>query len=70
MTLLEHRGLADERWKMIAGAAFGKGMPFERSDGSFGIFAMVIRFNYAKIKFNAGKAVSAKFYLSMSAEVL
>ncbi len=70
MTLLEHRGLADDRWKMIAGAACGKGIPFERSDGSFGMFAMVIRFNYAKIKFNAGKAVSAKFYLLMQADLL
>lgn len=65
MTLLEHRGLTDDRWKMIAGAALGKGMPFERSDGSFAILGIVVRFNYAKIKFKAGKAISAKFYLSM-----
>ena len=70
MNMLENRRLADERWKLIAGAAFGKGVPFERSDGSFGILALAIRFNYAKIKFRAGKAMSAKFYHTMCAREL
>lgn len=70
MTMLEKRGLADDRWKLIAGTTLGKGIPFERSDGSFGILAMVISFNSAKIKFRAGKAMSAKFYLTMCAREL
>ena len=68
MTLLEGRGLADERWKLIAGSALGKGVLFERSDGNLGILALIIRFNYAKIKFRSAKAMSAKFYLKMTAE--
>ena len=70
MTLLESRGLADDRWKLIADAALGKGVPFERSDGNLGLFALIIHFNYAKIKFRAGKAVSAKFYLIMRGQEL
>ena len=64
---LQAWGLADERWKLIAGAAFGRHVPFDREDGSQGRFALCCLFNYAKVKFAGTEAQPAKFYLRMSA---
>lgn len=64
---LQEWGLADERWRLIAGAAFGRHVPFDREDGSQGRFALGCLFNYAKIKFAGGVAQPAKFYLRLSA---
>ena len=60
-------GLADERWRLIAGAAFARHVPFSRADGSEGRFALYCLFNYAKVKFAGAVAQPAKFYLRMSA---
>lgn len=65
--ILQEWGLADERWKLIAGAAFARHVPFEREDGSQGRFALCCMLNYAKVKFAGGVAQPAKFYLCMSA---
>ena len=67
LQLLQDWGLADDRWKLIADAAFSRYVPFEREDGSIGSFYLCIRFNYAKIKFVSGEPQPAKFYLSCSA---
>ena len=64
---LQSWGLADDRWKLIAGAAFARHISCERDDGSEGRFALCIRFNYAKIKFRAGEPQPAKFYLNCHA---
>lgn len=64
---LQEWGLADERWKLIAGAAFGRHVPFVREDGSQGRFALCCLFNYAKVKFAGAVAQPAKFYLRMCA---
>ena len=64
---LQEWGLADDRWKLIAGAAFARHVPFEREDGSEGRFALCCLFNYAKVKFAGGVAQPSKFYLRMSA---
>ena len=64
---LQEWGLADERWKLIAGAAFGRHVPFSREDGSQGRFGLCCLFNYAKVKFAGTVAQPAKFYLRMSA---
>ena len=64
---LQEWGLADERWKLIAGAAFARHVPFAREDGSQGRFALCCLFNYAKVKFAGAVAQPAKFYLRMSA---
>ena len=64
---LQEWGLADERWKLIAGAAFGRSVPFIREDGSQGNFALCCMFNYAKVKFAGAVAQPAKFYLRMFA---
>ena len=64
MNLLQGWGLADERWKLIAGAAFARHIGFEKEDGTEGRFALAIRFNYAKVKFTACEPRPAKFYLT------
>ena len=64
---LQEWGLADERWRLIAGAVFGWHVPFDRKDGSQGRFALCSMLNYAKVKFTGAVAQPAKFYLRMSA---
>ncbi|MDO4538516.1 MAG: hypothetical protein Q4B54_10180, partial [Coriobacteriales bacterium] len=63
MKTLQTWGLADDRWRLIADAAFARHVPFEREDGSDGRFALCVLFNYAKVKFRACEAQPAKFYL-------
>ena len=70
MTLLERWGLADERWKKIAGAAAGRRIRVEKEDGTPVSLAMIVRFNYAKVKFKAGVPVTAKFYFLLAASEL
>ena len=64
MQTMQDWGLADERWKLIAGAAFARHVGYEREDGTEGRFALCIRFNYAKVKFKACEPQPAKFYLT------
>ena len=64
MQTMQDWGLADERWKLIAGAAFARHVGYEREDGTEGRFALCIRFNYAKVKFKACEPQPAKFYLA------
>ena len=64
---LQEWGLADGRWRLIAGAAFGRHVPFDREDGSQGRFALCCMLNYAKVKFAGAVAQPAKFYLRLSA---
>ena len=68
MGLLQDWGLADDRWKLIAGAAFGRHVGFEREDGTCGRFALAVRFNYAKVKFTSCAPRPAKFYLTCQAK--
>ena len=65
MERLENWGLADERWRLIAGAAFARYMGLTREDGSEGRFALCVLFNYAKVKFVGGAPRPAKFYLKL-----
>ena len=64
MQVLQGWGLADERWKLIAGAAFARHVGYECEDGAEGRFALCVRFNYAKVKFRACEPQPAKFYLT------
>ena len=64
MQSLRRWGLADDRWKLIAGAAFARHVGYEREDGGEGRFALCIRFNYAKVKFKDCIPQPAKFYLT------
>ena len=64
MQTLQTWGLADDRWKLIAGAAFARHIGYERDDGTEGRFALCILFNYAKVKFKDCEPQPAKFYLT------
>ncbi len=64
---LQEWGLADERWRLIAGAVFARHVPFIREDGFEGRFALCCMLNYAKVKFAGAVAQPAKFYLALSA---
>lgn len=67
---LQSWGLCDDRWKLIADAAFARHIPIELEDGSEGRFALCVLFNYAKVKFRGGVAQPAKFYLNCAARDL
>ena len=67
MHTLQNWNLADDRWKLIAGAAFARHVGYEKDDGSEGRFALCIRFNYAKVKFKDRTPQPAKFYLTCAA---
>ena len=64
MRVLQGWGLADDRWKEIAGTTYAGHVGFEREDGTEGRFALCIRFNYAKVKFSSCEPQPAKFYLT------
>lgn len=66
--LMQDWGLADDRWQLIADAAFAKHVPYQREDGTEGRFALCILFNYAKVKFTACEPRPAKFYLVLQAK--
>ena len=64
MQVLQGWGLADDRWKTIAGAAFARHVGVEGKDGAEERFALCVRFNYAKVKFTSCEPRPAKFYLT------
>ena len=70
MEQLETWGLADDRWKLIADAAFARHIPVENEDGSEERFALCVLFNYAKVKFTDGVASPAKFYFVLKSGVV
>ncbi len=70
MGVLQGWGLADDRWRLIADAAFGRHVPYKREDGSNSRLALCVLFNYAKVKFCSCKARPAKFYLALIARDL
>ncbi|MDO4805998.1 MAG: hypothetical protein Q4A07_01995 [Coriobacteriales bacterium] len=70
MSTLEDWGLADDRWKLIADAAFARHVGFERENGGEGRLALCVLFNYAKIKFTDCNPQPAKFYLVLQASEL
>ena len=67
MHVLQGWGLADDRWKAIAGAAFARHVGVEGEDGNEERFALCVRFNYAKVKFSSCEPRPAKFYLTCAA---
>ncbi len=70
MELLQGWGLADERWKLIPSMPFARGITYEDQDGRKRRLVMSVRLNYAKVKFVAGVAQAAKFYLAATAKEL
>ena len=67
MEQLQEWGLADERWKLIADAAFARYIPIEDGEGGFEKLALCVLFNYAKVKFTDGVASPGKFYFILRA---
>ena len=70
MLLLQRWGLADDRWKLLPGATLNKGIPVTGPRGERKLLGLVVRFNYAKVKFKGGAPVSSKFYLKLHAGLL
>jgi len=70
MAKLKQYGLVDDRWKMLHGASFAKGIPVKQEDGRVRLLELSSRFNYVKVKFKAGKPVLAKFYLRLNAGLI
>ena len=70
MGVFQDWGLADERWHLIADAAFARHVGYVREDGSEGRLALCVLFNYAKVKFVNGEPQPAKFYLRLEASEL
>jgi hypothetical protein len=68
MAKLKAYGLIDDRYKKLAGASFAKGIPVEQGDGRVRLLTLSSRFNYVKVKFKAGKPITAKFYLRLKAD--
>ena len=62
MNTLEAWGLADGRWRMLAGVPFARHVSYLRDDGREGRLALCVLFNYAKVKFVECRAQPAKFY--------
>ena len=69
METIRRMGLADSRWRRIAGAVLEKGV-FVRQGEKILPYAMAVRMNYAKVPFRDAKALPAKFYLLMQAGAL
>ena len=70
MGLLQSWGLADDRWQLIADAAFARHVAFTRYDGTEGRLALCVLLNYAKVKFVDGVAQPAKYYLILATSEL
>lgn len=67
MQAFEEWGIADARWREIAGATYAKHFPYVRDDGEQGRFALLVMLCYAKAKFKACNPLPAKFYLACKA---
>jgi hypothetical protein len=66
MTKLKDYGLIDDRYKKLADIPFAKGIPVERKDGSICTLGLSVQFSDVKVKFRAGKPMTAKFYLRLN----
>ena len=67
MHLLEEKGVADERWKLVPNAAFARCLPVERADGSTGRYAFTVMPQWAKIRWRRGTLQQAKMYFFANA---
>ena len=62
MGTLEEWGAADERWRLGAQAAFARGIPVLKDDGTPGNYAFTIMPQWAKARWRAGVLQPAKLY--------
>ena len=64
--VLQRLGLADDRWKRIAGAARWQTLPAVDESGIIVPLTLAIKLNYVKVKFVCGIPQPAKCYFSMN----
>ena len=70
MRLLEDWDLVDSRWKLLADACFAQHVSYPHAERQARRLALCVLPNFAKVKFVAGVAAPAKFYLQCAAKVL
>lgn len=70
MGTLEGWGLADGRWRLIAGAPLARLVEYEDERGQERRTLVCVRLNYAKVKFVDAVPRTAKFYLVLAAKDL
>lgn len=64
---LEAWGAADERWRLVADAAFARSIPVELDDGTLGLQSFTLMPGWAKVRWRDGVLQPSKFYyLAMS----
>ena len=68
--LFEQWGIADERWKLAADAAFARGLPVEREDGSKGVVSLVLLPQWVKARWRNRVLQPAKLYYLGSSDVI
>ena len=62
MTLLEEMGIADERWHQAIQATFARGLPAQRSDGSWGNYCFTLMPQWLKVRWIDGAVQPSKIY--------
>ena len=67
MRMMEEKGIADERWKLVPEAAFASALPVNRADGSVGKYAFVLMPQWAKVRWGKGVLQPAKMYFLANA---
>lgn len=70
MELLEGWGVADERWKLAAGATFARSIPVALDDGSMGRFCFTVHPQWVKARWNKGVLQQAKLYYLGKAKLI
>lgn len=70
MELLEGWGAADDRWRLVADAAFARCLPVEREDGSQARFSFTLMPGWMKARWRAGVLQPSKFYFLGRAGIL
>lgn len=70
MRLLEEKGAADERWKLVPNAAFARAIPIQQENGTLGRFAFSLMPQWAKARWRNRTLQPAKIYMLATAGFL
>ena len=70
MGLLEGWGVADERWKLAAQAAFARAIPVQLDDGTIGRYGFTLMPQWVKARWTSGVLQPSKLYHGGSAKIL
>lgn len=69
MSWLQEHGIADERWKLAANAAFARKIPVQLEDGTPKHFSFVIMPQWVKVRWRNGQLQPAKIYYSAKCDL-